>query len=144
RADCSFGPDHPPKFVTRSLRADKPRLAPADEVAVSVAEWPAGPVAARAASRIRGAVAFIDHVAGSRRGVARLAVGDGAADDGAANNSCCYTRTDRAAVAAGVRGGRGAHCAGHYGGDSREREHRLLHGYSLQVRSGESADHVRC
>src|SRR6185312_1740210 len=64
--DCSFGPDHPPKFVTRSLRTDKPRLAPADKVAVLIAKLPAGPVATRATCRIGGAVALINHVAGSR------------------------------------------------------------------------------
>src|SRR6185437_11613208 len=96
RADCSFGPDHPPKFVTRSLRADEPRLAPADEITVGIAERPAGPITARAACRIGGAIALIDHVAGRRRIVARLAVGDRAADDGAGDDSGCHTRTDRA------------------------------------------------
>src|SRR6187455_87233 len=100
RADCSFGPDHPPKFVTRSLRADEPRLAPADEIAIGIAERPAGPVTARAACRIGGAVAFINHIAGGRRIIARLAVGNRAANDGAADNAGCHTRTDRAAVAA--------------------------------------------
>src|SRR5690242_9533565 len=138
-----FGPDHPPKFVTRSLRADKPRLAPANEVAVSVAEWPTGPVTTHASCRIGGAVAFINHITGSRCVVARAAVGDRAADDGAAYNTGSYARTNRAAVAAGVGGGRDAQGAGRHGGDSREREHRLLHGYSLQIRSGKGTDRVR-
>src|SRR5512139_809233 len=66
-----FGPDHPPKFVTRSLRADEPRLAPADEIAVGVMKRPARPVATGAGCRIGGAVAFINHIAGRRRVIAR-------------------------------------------------------------------------
>src|SRR4029078_6773689 len=86
-----FGPDHPPKFVTRCLRADKSRLAPADEVTVCVTERPAGPVATRATCRVRGAVPFITHIAGGRRIIARLAVGYRAANDGAADNARFHT-----------------------------------------------------
>src|SRR5512139_50095 len=131
-----FGPDHPPKVVTRSLRADEPRFAPADEIAVTVMKRSAGPVTARATSRVGGTVTFIGYIAGLRCVVARLAVGDRTADDRAADNASCHTRTDRAAIAAGIGRGRGAHGADRHGGDCREREHRLLHGYFLQGQVG--------
>src|SRR5262245_40190700 len=88
-------------MVTRSLRADEPRTAPADEIAVRVAQRSAGPIATRAGDRIRLAVTLVHDVAGGGA-VGRVgagAVGDRATDDGAADNACCKACTDRAAIA---------------------------------------------
>src|SRR4249920_3528506 len=124
-------------MVTRSLRADEPRPAPADEIAVGVTQRAPSPIATRAGSWIWSAVSLVHDVAGggSVGRVSAGAVGDRAADDGAADHARCYTRADRAPIATGFRGGRGTQATRCQRGGGRKREDRLLHRSSLQVRS---------
>ena len=102
-----FGRDHAPRSVTRTLRtrADEARLAPADEIAPAVVEPAAGPIAVVAIRRIRVAVALVDDIARGRRVIARLAVGDGAADDGAGGDAADDTggNSTTTVTAAGLR-----------------------------------------
>src|SRR6478672_4282603 len=90
--------DHPPNVVTRSLRADETRPAPAHEIAVAVTQRPASPVTAGAAGWIGGAVAFIDHIPRLRAVVAGSAVGDRAANNCAADDARSDTGTDATTV----------------------------------------------
>src|SRR6478736_6055805 len=124
-----FGADHPPKVVTRSLRADESWTAPADEIAVAIAERSARPVATRASSRVRRTVALVNDIARGRpvRRVSTRAVRDRAADDGAADHAGCNTGTDRAAIAAGVGSRWSAQGADRQSGGSRKREDCRLH-----------------
>src|SRR5436305_10239561 len=127
RAVCPFGADHPPKVVTRCLRANEPRTAPTNEVAVRVMQGPAGPIATWAGDRVGGAVTLIHDIARGWPVVARLAVGDRAADDGAADDAGRDARTDRTAIATGIGRGRGAQGTDRQSAGRRKREHRLLH-----------------
>src|SRR5262249_49617337 len=124
-------------MVTRSLRADEPRTAPADEIAVGVTQRPASPVTARAGNWIRRTVALVHDVAGggSVGRISASAVGDRAADDGAADHARRNARADRAAIATGFCGGRGTQATRCQHGGGRKCEHHLLHRSSLQVRS---------
>src|SRR5262249_57430751 len=105
-------------MVTRSLRADEPRTAPADEIAVRVTQRPASPVTARAGNWIWRTVALVPDVAGggSVGRISASAVGDRAADDGAAHHARRNARADRAAIATG--------CFGRARGHSTRRPHR--------------------
>src|SRR5665647_3154317 len=118
-----LGTNPAPKAVTPILRADEPGAAPADRVAIGIeGERPACPVAARAFDRVAGAVAFVDHIAGLRPVIARAAVGDGAADDGAGGKAANDAGTHAAAHATGVGGARDAQ--GSDGDRCRRRHHR--------------------
>src|SRR5690242_15794665 len=132
----SFGADHPPKVVTRPLRADEPRTAPADEIAVTITQRAAGPIAARACGRVRGTVAFIHDVAGGGRVVARPTVRNCAANNGAADDAGGHASTNCAAIATRVGGGRGAQSADSQRADGCERKDRLLHRCFLQGQVG--------
>src|SRR6185312_6856190 len=117
------------------LWADEPRPAPADEVSVAVMQRPTGPITAGAGRRIRRAIAVVHHVAG-RRCIARLAVGDCAADDGAggktadhaANHAAAATRFRR------LRCGERARCDGRSSGESQDRLLHLKPSWSLDSR----------
>src|ERR1051325_1403339 len=125
--------------VTRSLRADEARLRPTHKVAVAVVKAPAGPIAARALGRVGGAVALVDDITGRRRVIARLAVGDGAADDGAADNTGGNTGTDRTAITAGVRRGRHRQRRRGESGSRRDGKNGLVHlGFPPGSRVGRS------
>src|SRR6476646_6894999 len=124
-------------MVTRSLRADEPWTAPADEIAVGVTQRTPSPIATRAGSWIWSTVSLVYDVAG-RGSVCRISastVGDRAADDGAADHARCNARADRTAIAACFGGGRGTQATRCQDGGGRKREDRLLHRSSLQVRS---------
>ena len=98
------------------LRADEARLAIADNVAVAVTQRPAGPEAAGAAHRIGLGIALINNVAGRRRVVARLAVGNGRAEQGAAD----HRAANPAAGATGFRRSGGGQGTGSDGRNCRE------------------------
>src|SRR5215470_1457276 len=124
-------------MVTRSLRADETRTAPADEIAVGVTQWPTRPVSTWAGNRIWLTIALVHDVAGggSVSRVSASAVGDRTTDDGAADHARCNARANRTAIATGFRGGRGTQTTRRQDGGGRKREDRLLHRSSLQVRS---------
>lgn len=108
--------------VTRNLRADEARAAPADRVAIAVeGDRPTRPIAAWASHRMGFAVAPVRHIARLWRVVARLAVGDSAADDSSSHDAAEDAGSDPAAIAPGIRSGRGAHGSR---GDSRRRRDR--------------------
>ena len=74
-------------------------MAPADRVAIAVeGDRPTRPIAAWASHRIGFAVARVGHIARLWRVVARLAVGDGAADDSASNYPAEDAGSDRTAI----------------------------------------------
>src|SRR5215471_18148723 len=109
-------------MVTRSLRADEPRTAPADEIAVRVTQRSTSPVTAGAGNWIWRTVALVHDVAGGRS-VGRV-------------SACAIgARADRAAIATSFCGGRGTQATRSQHGGGRKREYRLLHRSSLQVRS---------
>src|SRR4029078_12793877 len=116
-------------MVTRSLRADEPWTAPADEIAVGVTQRTPSPIATRAGSWIWSTVALVHHVTG--RGSVSLisasAVGDCAADDGAADHVRCNDCADGTAIAGCFGGSRGAQATRCQDCGSRKREDRLLH-----------------
>src|SRR5262249_36146608 len=124
-------------MVTRSLRADEPRTAPADEIAVRVTQRSTSPVTAGAGNWIWRTVALVHDVAGGRSvgRVSACAIGDRAADNGATDHARCNARADRAAIATSFCGGRGTQATRSQHGGGRKREYRLLHRSSLQVRS---------
>src|SRR5665213_2693446 len=97
-------PDYALMPLRVPLRADEARAAPADRIAVGIeSDRTTGPVTAGASHRVGLAVAVIGDVA-RRRGVARIAVGNGRTEKGAADN----TAANPAADATGFCGRRGA------------------------------------
>src|SRR5262249_23683801 len=121
--ECPLGPidvwrRSSTQVVTRSLRADEPRTAPANEIAVGITHRPAGPIATRALRRVGSAVSLVDDIT-RRRSVIRLAVGNRAANDGAADHAGSNTRADCATIATGVGGGRNAEGADRQSGRRR-------------------------
>src|SRR5476649_2816335 len=94
-----------PTSLPESLRANETRAAPADDIVVTVAHRPAGPVTAWAACRIGSAIAVVNDITGLRTVIALIG-GDSATDDGCAEQACTDANTEAAAAAARV-GSRG-------------------------------------
>ncbi len=98
--------------VLLTSRAEEPRTAPADNVAVGIADGTAGPVPAQAAVSWRCAIRIGlvagDRVVSARIGVGRR-VGNRVADDGRADEARANAEANAAAAAARVGGGR-RHC----------------------------------
>ncbi len=119
-------------------RAEEPRTAPADHVAVRIAERTARPVAAGAAigrgHAIRIRLVAGHRIVGSRIGVGRTRARDRAADDGAGREAAddakahaAAATTPRASAVVGAKVANGQHRGGH------ESKKSLLHGDLLDA-----------
>ena len=88
--------------VTRSLRADEASAAPADRIAIGVERSADAPNSRLGKPPDRVRRSPLRHIARLRRVVARLAVGDSAADDSASNYPAEDAGSDPAAIAPSV------------------------------------------